>query len=69
MDETLARQQVDHAISQMKSVAAEAVQNRDRIPDPPIGVSYALVGLAAAEYRADEVTAAHGAGDLRMAER
>ena len=36
IDETLAQQQVDDAITQFKSVAAEALQNRDRIPDPPI---------------------------------
>ncbi len=58
IDETLAHQQVDDAITQFKSVAAEALQNRDRIPDPPISVSYALVGLAAAGHPADEVTAA-----------
>ena len=36
VDEPLAQQQVDDAIAQLKSVAAEALQNRDRIPDPPI---------------------------------
>jgi hypothetical protein len=58
VDETLAQQQVEDAISQLKPVAAEALQNRDRIPDPPISVSYALVGLAAAAHPRDEVTAA-----------
>ena len=29
--------------SQLKSVAAEALRNRDRIPDPPIALSYALL--------------------------
>jgi hypothetical protein len=58
VDETLAQQQVEDAISQLKPAAAEALQNRDRIPDPPISVSYALVGLAAAAHPRDEVTAA-----------
>ena len=58
VDEALMRQQVDGAISQLKSVAAEALANRDRIPDPPIAVSYALLGFASSEYPRDEVTGA-----------
>jgi hypothetical protein len=40
----------------LKSVSEVALRNRDRIPDPPIGVSYALLGLSAEQYRADEIT-------------
>ena len=58
LDEPGMRQQIDHAIVQLKSVTAEALRNRDRIPDPPISLSYALAGMAAAEYPPDEVTAA-----------
>ena len=58
VDVPLARTQVDSAISQLKAVAAEALQNRDRIPDPPIAISYALVGFAATGHPRDEVTAA-----------
>ncbi len=58
IDEPLAQQQTVQAIAQMTPVVAEALRNRDRIPNPPIAVSYALVGLAAAEYAPDEVTAA-----------
>lgn len=58
VDELLAQQQAGEAIAQMRPVVAEALRNRDRIPDPPIAVSYALIGLDAAEYAPDEVTAA-----------
>ena len=56
VDETAARQQIDATVKVLKSVAATAVQNRDRIPDPPISVSYALIGLAAEHYEKDAVT-------------
>lgn len=54
----VARVHVDASVAIMKSVAAEAVQNRDRIPDPPIGISYSFLGLAAEGYPADETTSA-----------
>lgn len=58
IDEALVQKQVDGAIWQLKSVAAEALANRDRIPDPPIAVSYALLGFAASGHPRDEVAAA-----------
>ena len=58
VDEAGARQQVDVTIKVLSSVAESALRNRDRIPDPPIGVSYALLGLAAERYAADATTAA-----------
>lgn len=58
VDEAVARVHVDASVAIMKSVAAEAVQNRDRIPDPPIGISYSLLSLAAEGYPADETTSA-----------
>ena len=58
VDEALEQQQVEAAVAQLKSVAAEALQNRDRIPDPPIAISYALIGFAAAGHPRDDVTAA-----------
>lgn len=58
VDEAAADDQVRSTIALMRSVADEAVKNRDRIPDPPIGVSYGLIALAAAHYNADEVTRA-----------
>jgi N-acyl-D-amino-acid deacylase len=45
-------------VTVLKRVYEEARRNRDRIPDPPISVSYTLLGLAAAKYPADDVTAA-----------
>jgi N-acyl-D-amino-acid deacylase len=56
--EPAAREQVDATIAQFKTVAQQALANRDRIPDPPISVSYALLGLAALDYPRDEITAA-----------
>ncbi len=52
------RQQVESVIAQFKTVVAEGLRNRDRIPDPPISLSYALIGFAAAGHPRDEITAA-----------
>ncbi len=54
VDETAARDQVASTIALLKTVAEEARTNRDRIPDPPVSVSYALLGLAAENYPADD---------------
>jgi hypothetical protein len=56
VDDVAARQQVDVTISLLKSVHEEALGNRDRIPDVPVSVSYALLGLAAEHYEADKIT-------------
>ena len=56
VDETAARQQVDATIALLKTVHEQALKNRDRIPDPPIGISYTLIGLAAENYRRDDIT-------------
>src|SRR5262245_3895186 len=58
VDETAARHQVDVTIKVLSSVAESALRNRDRIPNPSIGVSYALLGLAAEHYEADATTTA-----------
>lgn len=57
-DEAAARQQTEGAVQAMRSVSEQAVRNPDRIPDPPIGVSYTLLALAANQYAPDETTAA-----------
>jgi hypothetical protein len=57
-DEAAARRQSDATITMLDRVREEALQNRDRIPDVPISVSYALVSLAAGRHTADETTAA-----------
>src|SRR5580765_8588600 len=56
VDEAAARDQTTTTIAQLKMVYEEALANRDRIPNPPISVSYALMGLAAADYAADAIT-------------
>ena len=56
VDEDAARQQLETTVRVLKSVSEAALQNRDRIPDPPINVSYALIGLAAEHYTGDAVT-------------
>ena len=58
VDEIAAHEQVESTIGLLEKVADEAVVNRDRIPDAPTTVSYGLLGLAAAQYPADEVTRA-----------
>ena len=56
VDEAAASQQVEATIGLLRGVHQEALKNRDRIPDPPIALSYTLLGLAAGRYRADEIT-------------
>jgi N-acyl-D-amino-acid deacylase len=56
VDEAAARQQADRTVAVMKTVYAKAVDNRDRIPDAPISVGYALIGLAAQRYERNEIT-------------
>jgi len=57
-DEAAARRQSDATITMLNRVREEAIQNRDRIPDVPISVSYALVSLAAGNHAGDDTTAA-----------
>jgi len=58
VDEALTRTRIEAVVTTLKTVADEAVTNRDRIPDPPISVSYTLLGLAAEHYPASDVTEA-----------
>jgi hypothetical protein len=55
-DEGVARGQNDATITILNRVREQAVQNRDRIPDVPVSVSYALLGLSAGHHAADETT-------------
>lgn len=57
-DEAAARRQRDATITMLNRVRDEAIQNRDRIPDVPISVSYALVSLAAGQHATDDTIAA-----------
>jgi hypothetical protein len=56
VDEDAVRQQSEGTLAVLASVHQEARTNRDRIPDPAISVSYALIGLAAQQYPRSEVT-------------
>jgi N-acyl-D-amino-acid deacylase len=56
VDEAAAHQQIEVTVNVIKRVYEQARANRDRIPDPPIAVSYSLLGLAAENYQADEMT-------------
>lgn len=58
VDEMTARDQVDATIALMKPLQEEMVQNRYRVPNPPISASYLLVGLGASNYAPDAVTRA-----------
>jgi Ankyrin repeats (3 copies) len=58
IDEPAARQQIDTIATILRRVYEEARQNRDRIPDPPISVSYTLLSLGAANYPTDDITTA-----------
>jgi N-acyl-D-amino-acid deacylase len=54
----LTHTRLEAVVATLEAVADEAIRNRDRIPDPPIGVSYTLLGLAAEHYPASDVTEA-----------
>ena len=58
VDEASARQQNDVTISMLRRVRDQALQNRDRIPDVPVSVSYALLSLSAGGHAADDTTEA-----------
>ena len=58
VDESAASLQVEMTIQLLRSVHEQALMNRDRIPDPPIALSYTLLGLAAGHYPGDEITRA-----------
>ena len=58
VDEAVSQQQTKWTIATFRPVREELASNKDRIPDPAIVSSYALLGLAAAKYPADEITAA-----------
>jgi hypothetical protein len=56
LDESAAARQRDATVTLLSRVREAAIQNRDRIPDVPISVSYALLSLAAGHHAADETT-------------
>lgn len=58
VDSDSARAQTEATIAMFKPLREQMVRSKDRIPDPPISVSYALIALAADNYTADETTEA-----------
>ena len=58
VNEKIAQQQAAAVVATYKPAVDLMNQGTDRIPDPAIGVSYALLGLHAEGYAGDEVTAA-----------
>ena len=58
IDEEVSPQQVKAVIATFSPLREEMMRGVARFPDVPISVSYALLGLAAEGYAADETTAA-----------
>jgi hypothetical protein len=56
VDAETVRKQNEAAIGVFKPLEADPARARDRVPDPSITVSYALVALGAGNYAADETT-------------
>jgi hypothetical protein len=56
VDEQIAQQQVKAVLAMFRPLKDEMNQGTRKVPDPPIFVSYALTGLAAEGYKADEIT-------------
>jgi Ankyrin repeats (3 copies) len=56
IDEAAAQHQLEVTVGILKRVYEQARANRDRIPDPPISVSYTLLALAAESYKPDDIT-------------
>jgi hypothetical protein len=58
VDERLAQQQTKTVMAMFRPMREIMAQGTQKVPDPPITVSYALVGLGADGYAPDETTAA-----------
>jgi ankyrin repeat protein len=58
VDEQIAQQQVKTVIAMFRPMRELMLQGTDKFPNPPISVSYSLLGLAAEGYPADDITAA-----------
>ncbi len=58
VNEKIAKQQVEAVIATFQPARELMLQGTDRLPDPPISLGYALLGLHAEGYPADETTAA-----------
>lgn len=56
VDETIASQQVKTVVGMFKPMQDEMNNRTQKIPDPPISISYSLLGLAAENYSPDATT-------------
>jgi N-acyl-D-amino-acid deacylase len=70
IDEEVSPQQVKAVIATFSPLREEMMRGVARFPDVPISVSYALLGLAAEGYAADETTEAmaHLIGSQQLAD-
>jgi hypothetical protein len=56
VDEAIAQQQVKAVLAMFKPLQAAIAAGKANLPNPPITVSYALLGLAAENYKPDNIT-------------
>jgi hypothetical protein len=56
VDEQISQQQVKAVIAMFKPMHDLMMEGTDKFPDPPISVSYSLLGLAAEHYHRDSTT-------------
>jgi hypothetical protein len=58
VDNESSQYQVKAVLAMFRPMRDLMMQGTDKFPNPPISVSYALIGLAAEDYKADDVTEA-----------
>jgi len=58
VNEQISQQQVKAVTAMFRPMREEMLKGSDKFPNPPISVSYSLLGLAAEGYAADDTTAA-----------
>jgi hypothetical protein len=56
VDEKAVKFQTEAAVAVLKPAREEILRNRDLLPDPPVTVGYALLGMSADHYASDENT-------------
>jgi hypothetical protein len=56
IDETIAQQQAKTVIAMFKPAQESMATGKANLPNPPISVSYSLLGLAAENYKPDDLT-------------
>jgi prenyltransferase beta subunit len=56
VDETIAQQQVKAIVAMFKPMQEALAAGKVRLPNPPVSVSYSLLGMAAENYKSDSLT-------------